>query len=39
MNWSLLFKRDDSAPVACERLQILLAQRLNVLRPGFETPG
>ena len=25
MNWSLLFKRDNSAPVACERLHILLA--------------
>jgi cell division topological specificity factor len=25
MNWLSFFKRDNSAPVACERLQILLA--------------
>ena len=31
MNWSLLFKRDDSAPVACERLQILLAHERSAL--------
>ena len=31
MNWSLLFKRDNSAPVACERLQILLAHERSAL--------
>ena len=31
MNWSLLFNRDNSAPVACERLQILLAHERSAL--------
>ena len=31
MNWSLPFKRDNSAPVACERLQILLAHERSAL--------
>ena len=31
MNWSLLFKRDNSAPVACERLRILLAHERSAL--------
>ncbi len=31
MNWSLFFKRDNSAPVASERLQILLAHERSAL--------
>ena len=31
MNWSLPFKRDNSAPVVCERLQILLAHERSAL--------
>ena len=31
MNWSVFFKRDNSAPVACERLQILLAHERSSL--------
>ena len=31
MNWSLPFKGGNSAPVACERLQILLAHERSAL--------
>ena len=31
MNWSLFFKRSNSAPVARERLQILLAHERSAL--------
>ena len=31
MNWSIFSKRDNSAPVACERLQILLAHERSSL--------
>jgi len=36
MNWSQFFERDNSAPVACERLQILLAHERSALgRPNL----
>ena len=36
MNWSRFFERDNSAPVACERLQILLAHERSALgRPNL----